>query len=392
MFIYIIIPLFILAHLYLFLRLNAYGKNILSSYSHKHRVALIIFTIIVCVFPLCATFMPDSTLKFLLAKYANIWFGFFMYFGGFLFLSDLLLLIVHRFYKPDGKTRQRHARVLFSLIVISSLALNIYGTYHARDTKVTNYNVHIAKKTQAKKLRIVMIADLHMSVNSKLFTYTHMVDLINAQKPDLVLVAGDIFTSTYNGLAHSEQYSAALAKIKATYGTYAVYGNHDNVEPLLAGFPMTTIDKAFRPKEMDDFMADAHMQVLNDEVITIHDEFVIAGRQSGEKTGLGATKRAAFKDVIAGVDTTKPVIVLQHEPSDYQNIAKHDVDLVLAGHTHDGQLWPGNVITRMLNEANYGDVVVSGVRTIVTSGVGFYGPPLRVGTISEITVIDLTTD
>ena len=92
---------------------------------------------------------------------------------------------------------------------------------------------------------------------------------------------------------------------------------------------------------------------------------------------------------MAGIDRTKPVLVLEHEPVDFENLGEAGADLVLSGHTHAGQFFPGNLITPYFNANNYGLKTLYGVQSVVTSGVGFYGPPLRVGTDSEIMMITI---
>ena len=95
------------------------------------------------------------------------------------------------------------------------------------------------------------------------------------------------------------------------------------------------------------------------------------------------------EDLLKGVDPEEPILLLQHEPSDLYDLEKYGVDLSVSGHTHDGQIFPGNIITRILSDQSYGMRDWGKSTAIVTSGVGYYGPPIRVCTISEIVVIDL---
>ena len=144
---------------------------------------------------------------------------------------------------------------------------------------------------------------------------------------------------------------------------------------------------------MDKFFEDAGFTVLYDENVEIADgEVVLSGRVDGEKAGDGTNKRKSAKDLLSSVDKTKPVLVLQHEPIEFKNLAESGADVVMCGHTHNGQIFPGNLVIPFFNENAYGVKKLYGIDTIVTAGVGHYGPPIRVGTNSEVTVINIKFD
>ena len=217
-----------------------------------------------------------------------------------------------------------------------------------------------------------------------------MVELINEQDADAVVIAGDIFTSSYGGLKDPDKYAAVLRGIQSKYGVYAVYGNHDVEETLFGGFPISPISEAFRTKEMEQFFEECNFTVLYDETVSIADGNVqITGRIDGEKAGDGTTNRKSPEEVLKDTDPEKPVLVLQHEPVEFAELKKYGADLALCGHTHAGQIFPGNLIVPFFNENAYGYKEVGGLDTIVTSGVGYYGPPMRVGTDSDVAVVHL---
>jgi predicted MPP superfamily phosphohydrolase len=217
-----------------------------------------------------------------------------------------------------------------------------------------------------------------------------MVDLVNEENADLVVIAGDIFTSSYEGMSDPDRYAEILRGMKAKNGVYAVYGNHDVEETLFGGFPISPISQAFRTKQMEDFFDNAGFITLYDEVVTIEDEIQLAGRVDGEKAGDGTADRMSAAELLKDIDPEKPVLVLEHEPIDYAHLNESGADLVLSGHTHAGQIFPGNLVVPFFNENAYGYKVFDGLQTIVTSGVGYYGPPMRVGTDSEVTVVNIT--
>ena len=116
---------------------------------------------------------------------------------------------------------------------------------------------------------------------------------------------------------------------------------------------------------------------------------MIAGRRDESRPGAGVAERASLEDLFAGLDPDEPILLLQHEPSDLKELSAYGIDLAVSGHTHDGQIFPGNVFCRIKGPQSYGLKDWNGTSVVVTSGVGYYGPPIRVGTISEIVVIDL---
>ena len=349
---------------------------------------LIPFTL-VSLLPVAGALMPDSPVKFALQAAGNVWLGFYVYFGGLLVTLMLLGLILSKLSR--GRLAQGWHGGMLCLSVLVSLVLLVYGLHHAQQTVVVSYDLDVDKPAAepGEAMNLVLIGDLHLSVNSRLSTTQRMVELINAENPDVVVIAGDIFTSTYAGLSHPEQYAEALRGIQAQYGVYAVYGNHDVEEPLLGGFPLTPIRQAFRIRQMEQFFDDSGFITLADEVVTLPNGVQLVGRIDGEKAGDGTTNRLNAAELLKDVDPERPVLVLQHEPKEFKALGEAGADVALCGHTHAGQIFPGNLIVPLFNENAWGYRRLHDVDTYVTAGVGYYGPPLRVGTDSEVTVIHM---
>ena len=352
------------------------------------RTAIVLFSL-AAVLPVLGTLLPDSRIKFALQGAGNIWLGFYIYYG-----SSLALLwgIYQIFRRITGRERSRTVCAALLLIcILLSVGGMAYGMIHAQHTVVTRLSLDIEKKTKGtEEVKLILIGDLHLSVNSHLSTIERMVELINGEKADAVLIAGDIFTSSYNSLKDPEKYAAVLRGLQSTYGTYAVYGNHDVEEGLFGGFPVTPIARAFRSKKMEDFFTACNFRTLYEETALIADgQIQIVGRADGEKAGNGTAIRKSPAEILADIDPEKPVIVLQHEPVEFAALKESGADLALCGHTHAGQFFPGNLIVPFFNENAYGFKVVGGLYTVVTSGIGYYGPPMRVGTNSEIMVLTL---
>ena len=247
------------------------------------------------------------------------------------------------------------------------------------------------KVEKIKKLRIALVADLHMGYNIGTPHLKQMVEKINKENPDLVVIAGDIFDNEYEALDDPKQIIKVLKQLKSKYGIYAVYGNHDIKEKILAGF---TFDQKGEKKEsdirMDELLENANITLLRDEEVLIENSFYIYGRPDYRKPGRGITTRKTPKEITENLDNKKPIIVIDHQPMELDELADAGVDLDLCGHTHDGQLFPANITTALLWENSYGYLKKGNMHNIVTSGVGLFGPNMRVGTVAEIVIIDVS--
>lgn len=353
--------------------------------ARKIRPFWLIPHLLISLAPVAGAFLDNSHMRFALMGVGNIYLGYFLYYGITLALLMLFaglatLITSRRFSSLYG--------IILCLSLVCGFTTATYGMFHAQEIQVRRYDIAVDKP--GKDMTVVFVADLHLSVNSELSTTVKMVDLINRENPDLVLVGGDIFTSSYEALFDPQYYSSALSNIRSRLGVYGVYGNHDVDEPLLGGFPMAPLSEAFRTPRMEQFMKDSGFTMLSDETVLIDGFLQLIGRVDGEKAGDGTNNRMSAAELLKGIDRAKPVLVLEHEPREYRKLKEAGADVVLSGHTHNGQLFPGNLIVPLFNENGWGYKVVDGLQTLVTAGIGYYGPPIRVGTDSEISVIRLT--
>ena len=215
-----------------------------------------------------------------------------------------------------------------------------------------------------------------------------MANLINAENPDAVVIAGDIFDNEYKALDNPDELAEIFRGIKPKYGIYACYGNHDVAERLLAGFTFSGDAKKQSDVRMDEWLKSAGITLLRDEYVMIDDSFYIYGRPDYQKPGRGIDKRKTPQEVTENLDKSKPIIVIDHQPRELGELADAGVDVDLCGHTHDGQLFPGNILTGLMWENACGMKKVGDMYSIVTSGVGLWGPPMRIGTKAEVVIIN----
>nr|AHF24370.1 putative phosphohydrolases [uncultured bacterium Contig575] len=346
--------------------------------------------VLLSLLPLAGALLTDMPARYVCQAVGNVWLGFVIYYGGLLAVLSIAGAVIHAL-RGERRGGKLHGAAL-CLSLCGALALFGYGLVHAQQPRVVSYELSVEKPAaegEGEEMTLVLIGDLHLGVNSRPSTTERMVELINAESPDLVVVAGDIFTSCYEGLSHPERYAEALRGIRSRYGVYAVYGNHDVEETLFGGFAVAPVSRAFRSGEMEAFCRDSGFVMLTDEIVTLPNGVQLAGRIDGEKAGDGTKDRMTPGELLSTADHHAPILVLQHEPVEFGMLAEAGADVTMCGHTHAGQIFPGNLIVPLLNENGWGYRRVDGLDTFVTAGVGYYGPPMRVGTDSEITVINM---
>ncbi len=214
--------------------------------------------------------------------------------------------------------------------------------------------------------RIVMASDLHLGYHNTRRDLARWVDMMNNEKPDLILIAGDIIDISVRPLIE-EDMAAELRRLQAP--VYACLGNHE----YYSGEPRA-----------EQFYRDAGIHLLCDSATMIDSALVVVGRD--ERTN---ARRKDMKEVMAGVDKSKYTIVLDHQPYALTWAAASGVDFQLSGHTHRGQVWPISWITDAIYECSWGSHRVGDTRFYVSSGLGIWGGKFRIGTQSEYVVATL---
>lgn len=356
------------------------------------RAVFLVFYLFLCTSILTAFLLPKGKLKFWMSQLGNYWLGTFLYILLAVIIVDLIRLILKRIPRVDQKKlASRRLFVLNGTVCIIIIAsLTTYGILNAHNIRTTSYDVSVSKECDSiSSLNVVLVADLHLGYNIGEWHMKKMVEKINQLKPDLVCIAGDIFDNEYEAIQYPEETADALAEIKSRYGVYACYGNHDIEEKILAGFTFHKNGHKMSDPRMDKFLENAEITLLQDETVLIENKFYLAGRADYERPGRGITTRQTAEELTADLDLTKPVIVIDHEPREMDELANAGVDLDLCGHTHDGQMFPGNLTIKLLWDNPYGYKTYGNMHQIVTSGVGVFGPYMRVGTKSEIVQIQV---
>jgi predicted MPP superfamily phosphohydrolase len=290
----------------------------------------------------------------------------------YLFISFLLVdmvrianYFVH--FAPAGMAAFR-LWVMIATLGITFVAM-IIGNYKFNHPAVVTLNLSVDKPTQNKTLKIVAASDIHLGVTIDKKRLQGYVKLINDQHPDIVLLAGDVSDRSMIPIV-KQHLDEDLKQIKAKFGVYAINGNHEHY--------------AETPNATAEYLKKAGIKVLVDQVSLVDSSFYVVGRDDRSNP-----KRKKVKDLVTGLDSSKPKIMLDHQPFHLEEAEQNGIDLQLSGHTHNGQFFPGNLIVKRMYELGYGYKKKGKTHYYVSSGLGLWGPQYRIGTQSELVVINL---
>lgn len=265
--------------------------------------------------------------------------------------------------------KKRGIKVFGSGVIIFFIFIFIFGSYNAWNPVVRNYEIAVDKSSVQEELSILMVSDLHLGKTVGNRHLERLVEMTNEIKPDLIVIPGDIIDD-YIEPYLDENMGETMKKLKAPLGVYATSGNHDYYGNDLI--------------DLHSEMKKAGIQMLDDESVLVKDSFYLVGRND-----LTDENRKSMKEILQGLDTKKPIIMLDHQPDEIQGASENGVDVLLSGHTHGGQIAPANLITGMIYENDWGYLRKGNLHSVVSSGFGLWGPPFRIGTQSEVVEINI---
>lgn len=317
---------------------------------------------------LASLLLSSLNVSSFIGKLGSYWFGISLL-SLFIFgVMDLIRFSVKKIAHVDITVAGLLTAVLLIVFIFS------YGVWQANQLKVTKYQVNIAKKSQLSGLKAVMLSDLHLGYVNGAEKLEKIVKTINQIEPDIVMISGDLFDGNFEAVQHPQKVQQLLSSIQAEYGTYLVWGNHDAGE---------NFDK------MSAFIKESKLILLEDNLIEVANKFALMGRKDSSPIGNQNGARKAVTGVTEQI-AQLPLIVLDHQPSNWKEYGS-PVDLVLSGHTHQGQVFPFNLATKKIFDVDYGQGHnEEGTQIIVSSGAGTWGPPIRIGTKTEIVQIEMT--
>ena len=314
-----------------------------------------------------------------LASEALIWVGAFwlaamLYFVLVCAALDLARLVNHfiPFFPKAVTADYGRAKVITFVVSIAAVALLVLGGHiNTLFIRTRTLNLDIPKGVSGPKtLNIVLASDIHLGSIVGASRLRSIVDRINSLHPDLVILDGDVVDEDLTSVI-GRNVGDALSDIRAPLGVIAVTGNHEYFGGIVPAVKYLTTH---------------NVRLLRDEVMTIRDDVYIVGREDTHHSG---TARKPLSELMARVDKRFPVIVLDHQPRNLAEAASLGADVELCGHTHNGQLWPWNLLVLSFYDVKYGYRRVGNMHVYVTSGAGTWGPPVRIGTHPEVVDIIL---
>jgi len=289
----------------------------------------------------------------------------------YLFFSFLVVDIIRVanyliHFAPAGMASFRLWAMIVTL-AITGVAMAI-GNYKFNHPAVVELNLSSNKPTQHKKIKIVAVSDIHLGISIDKSFLKSYVKLINDQKPDIVLMAGDVSDRSIIPLI-KQNMDEELRMIKAPLGVYAINGNHEHY--------------AETPNATEEYLKKAGIIFLRDSVCLVDNSFYVVGRD--DRTN---QKRKSLQELVSGLDKSKTFIMMDHQPFHLEEAEQTGIDLQISGHTHNGQFFPGNLIVKKMYELGYGYLKKGNTHYYVSSGLGLWGPQYRIGTQSELVVIN----
>ena len=299
------------------------------------------------------------------------WLGFMLYLTLYFLLTDLLHFInkFFPFFPKQWKKGSTFRRIqVLSGVLLASILLS-YGYYHFSHPSVTRKEIFISKSgNEYRELKAVGISDLHLGITVGKSRLKKYVEIINAQEPDIILIAGDVIDNNLYPLNKDKMWEE-LNQLKAPLGVYFCLGNHE----YLSGI-----------EESLTFLKKTSFHILIDESVLVDDSFYIIGRDD-----LHGKNRKDLADLVQNLDKFRPMILLDHKPFHLEEAEENQIDFQFSGHTHYGQLFPLNLITHRVFELPYGYMKKGSTNYYVSSGLGLWGPQYRIGTKSEVVVFDI---
>jgi uncharacterized protein len=358
---------YIIPNIYLFFRI---GKIFINKGYKKHYS--LIYLLLGSIYPV-SNALPESSAGGLIPVIILIG-NYILTFYLYLFLCVLtfdIFLIINRLLKivPDHVLKSTHfKKVSLSLVLSLSIAVVVAGIINFNTIRISEYKIEIPKKAAGlNHLRIAFAADFHLQEGTNIHFVERFVKKIETIQPDLMLYGGDIVEGDRQD-ENMVKFEDLLGQIKTKDGVFTVLGNHE----------------FYSGQDKGSFLKKAGMTILTDSIVIIDKSLYLIGRYDSH-----FNSRKSVAELMQNVSDTLPVIMLDHRPTEIEQVSKTNIDVQLSGHTHDGQLFPLNFIIRGMYKLSWGHKKIGNTHFFVTSGIRLWGPPVRTAGKSEIMVIDI---
>lgn len=294
------------------------------------------------------------------------------YFGCIEFLVLLLPIanVLAWFLNRSGCEPAFYVPILTVAVIAILAVIFIRGLWNAWTPVVRTYETPISKRTgDMKELRMAVVSDLHLGNIVGKRHLRKMVKMVEEMNPDIVLLPGDVIDEVIEPFKRNNM-AEVLKELHAPFGTYAVLGNHEYYGNHI--------------EEYVEEMSKISIPVLQDGIVCIEDLFYIVGRKDKTAEAKKFGGRKEVSELVEGLDKSKLIVMMDHQPYDFAKALEAGVDILLCGHTHRGQFIPNHWITKKVFEKDWGYLRKDTLHVIVSSGYGTWGPPIRLGSRSEI--------
>lgn len=351
---------------------NVYLHNKLKQILKTKRQELfvtILFTLIVLLFP-SALFLSDyieNNIVRLITLIGYYYSALLLYLVMIYVSFDIIKFILTKANTSVSIKKDSYKPVVFLIVFALAMLIEARGIVNFNSPNTKEYHIQIPQKSAPiKELKIAMAADFHFSeITSQKFVRKFVTE-INELNVDIVLLPGDIFESNKSN-DKLDFIKNELTGIKSKFGVYAVEGNH--------GY--------YNRTNSPEFFKKANIILLKDTVITIDNSFQLMGRMDRHNHN-----RSSIVELLELAKSDLPIITMDHQP--YYNDKNFDrIDLYLSGHTHNGQLFPFNLIEKFIYEIPWGYKKINTTHCFVTCGAQGWGPQVRTASQSEIMVINV---
>ena len=304
----------------------------------------------------------------------------------YLFISSLIADLIRIIQKYLIKEKHLnfipkiHKKGLLALIFFAVIILgSVYGMNHI---ELTEYNL-TTEKIDNKSYSILFVSDVHYGTVQSTKLVKDSISKMNNLKPDIVVLGGDIVDERTTKDSMEEIFEE-LGKINSTYGTYYIFGNHDR-QPYTTDY--VNGNRTFTDSDLNQSIEKNKIKILNDAKVTINNDIVLVGRSDAEWED--SVNRIDVNKIFNESDLSKYIVVLDHQPVEYEKNAQEGVDLQLSGHTHGGQLFPYGMMYDLTGRLNYGEYEIGDMKQIVSSGLTGWGWPMRNEAKCEYVLINI---
>jgi len=332
----------------------------------------LIYIALLSVYPLAENYAHREVTFFsqVLSAISGYILPFYLYLFLLVLLNDILLLLNHFFRLVPGVITGNRLYRLYApfVILLAAASVVIAGAINLNTIRISPYQIEVSKR-QAKTdhLRIAFISDFHIQPGMPLRFIGQYLRKVNALQPDLVLYGGDMTEGDRENETF-ESVESALRNVQAKLGVFGVAGNHE----------------FYGGRGNSDFFRNSGITLLCDTVIRIDSSCYLAGRYDEH-----FRRRKSIGELMDSIPVDLPVIVLDHRPTQLQEVSITKAAVQFSGHTHNGQMFPINLITRQFYELTWGYKKIRDTHFFVSSGIRLWGPPVRTVGKSEIMLVDI---